>query len=178
MKARLGDFAARVADVETKGKVALVGGDMLGVIRGGIGGEADLCEHRIAVEEEFQRDARCLGREPASAGDIREHIGGGENFCGVRRSVPGAIGGVAVDPSIAHIEIRHHLREIGRVARAVGAGLLRDGIVGPSAGILEIPDIMAEGAKAESVLDVVPGNPSESVLADEAGDDNSHELER
>jgi hypothetical protein len=27
-------------------------------------------------------------------------------------------------------------------------------------------------------LDVVPSNSSESVLADEAGDDNSHELER
>jgi hypothetical protein len=37
---------------------------------------------------------------------------------------------------------------------------------------------MAEGAEAERVLDVVPSDTPERVLANEAGDDDSHGPER
>lgn len=55
-KSTTSPFTCRAAR-PAEGKVAFVGGDVFRVVRRGIGGEADLGEHRIAVEEEFERDA-------------------------------------------------------------------------------------------------------------------------
>ena len=62
---RLGDFATGLADVEAKRKLAFVGGDMLRVVRVGICREADLGEHRIAIEEKFPRNSGGFGSQPA-----------------------------------------------------------------------------------------------------------------
>ena len=50
----------------------------------------------------------------------------------------------------------------------------RTGIVGPRAGILEVPDVVAEAAETEQVLDIVPRDAAEGVLAEKSGDDDAH----
>jgi hypothetical protein len=89
-------------------------------------------------------------------------------------SVPGAVGGVSVNPAVAHVEVLHDPREVGCVARAIRAGLHFDRIVGPGAGVLQIPDIVPERAESERVLDVVPGHTAKGVLADQSRNDDSH----
>ena len=51
---------------------------------------------------------------------------------------------------------------------------LPDGIIGPRARILEIPDVVAQAAKPEQVLEIIPRDASEGVLTEKSGDDDAH----
>ena len=144
-------------------------------------GELDLGEHRVAIEEEL-----CLypcgdGAQPAGSGDVRQHVGFGEDFVGhflVGNAMILAIGAIAVDPTVAHVELLHNAAEVIDIMCAVVAALLRHGIVGPVAGVLKVPHVVTERPEPEHVLDIVPCDPAEGVLANEPGDDNAHGVER
>jgi hypothetical protein len=49
-------------------------------------------------------------------------------------------------------------------------------VIGPCARIFVIPDIMTEIAETEHVLNVIPCNAAEGVVAEETGNKNAHDL--
>ena len=113
----------------------------------------------------------------------REREGRGGRECRVAEPVAGlgfagavklAVRPVAVDPGVGQVEIG---KDFFQAAQGKGT-VVRDGpgfgVVRPGAGILQIEDLMAEGAEAQKVLQIVPDDPTEGVLADEAGDDDAH----
>ena len=180
-QARGRNLAASLADIQAKRIVPLVGENSLGVFRGGISRETDLREHRVAIEKKFQRNAGRFIAQPTGAGDICENIRRGEDFFGFGgtcHAVVFLVGDIPINPAVAHSKLLHDARQVGGVVRAISARLHLDRIVGPCARILEIPDIVPEGAESQRILDVIPRDPTERILPDQPSNNNPHFLQK
>jgi hypothetical protein len=49
-----------------------------------------------------------------------------------------------------------------------------DRVIGPSPGVFQIENLVTKGPETEKVVKIVPNDPPKRVLADEAGDNDSH----
>ena len=174
----VGREAAGPADLQPEREVAVVRADALGVIGIARVEQPGLAEHRVAVDEHLVLHAKVVVLEPAGAGDVDEEIRVLDQVARGRftRAVELAVGAIAIYPTIAETELGHHCAEVADVVGAIVADGLLHRVVRPRAGILEVPDIVAQRAKAEEVLDVIPRHAAEGILAEKSGDDDSHDL--
>src|SRR2546426_5285165 len=139
-------------------------------------GDGELRERRIGVDEDLVRNARVLvAPEPGSAREIDEEIR-------VRRVLPDLVGGSAMiaavvvheRPAVAEPERLERVMNIGRSGDGIRRTRVLHRVVDALAGVLDVEDLMAEGAQAEQVHQRAPGDAAKWIAGDDAGEEDPH----
>ena len=102
--------AAGRAHVEAEGEVAVVRPHARGVVGVLRVEQADLAEHRVAIDEHLVLHAEVVILQPAGAGDVDEQVAVFDQVArgGFARAVEFAVGAVAINPAVAETELGHH----------------------------------------------------------------------
>ncbi len=77
-------------------------------------------------------------------------------------------------PSITESERIERGVNVGRAKRRVGGNRVQDRVVDALAGVLDVEDLVSQGAKPEQIHQGAPRNTAERIPRDDAGEQDAH----